>query len=265
MRFKKLLLIVLSVFLTTCSTGPSSLPQTSKAVSVSSFFSSMPSGNELVFIGAVGRRSNRADTLKLAIEDAAKRVAIFHGVYGEYAVEINVGSGAFDYTNNVYSAMYFNEGGSSQYIDSLKYNVSIDTIEIDNVFFIRTTYTSALPYPVNYRPTYNREGKPDWIENPPHQINGYEVGVGFAGRHSSMADTYTVSRNNAIYAIIRNINSVLQSRDTLYLNSGNLFGYKTSNDNVISSYGTLNGFYVLDTWIDQTTKTIWTLAVARKP
>jgi hypothetical protein len=225
----------------------------------------MPSGDELVFIGAVGRRSSRADNLRLAIEDAAKRVAIFHSVYGEYALENNIGSGAFDYTNNVHAVMYFNEGGASQYIDALKYNADIDTIEIENVFFIRTTYPSALPYPVNYRPVYNSEGKPDWIENPPYEINGYEVSVGFAGRHSSMADTYEVSRNNAIYAIIRNINSVFQSSGLLYLNSGNLFGYKTSNDNIVFSYGTLNGFYVLDTWIDKSAKTIWTLAIARKP
>jgi len=264
MYLKKLPLITVFVFFITCSGGPSQTREPSKTASITSFFSSMPSGNELVFIGAVGRRSNPADSLRLAVEDAAKRVVIFNNVYGEYALENNVSSAALDYTNNINSTLYFNEEEAAQYIDALKYNKNIDTIEIDNTFFVRTTYTSALSYPVNYRPTYNNEGKPNWVENPP-EIYGYETGVGFAGRHSSMANTYTVSRNNAIYAIIRNINSVSQSSDLLYQNSGKLFGYKISYNNNIYSYGTLNGFYVLDTWIDQSAKTVWTLAIARKP
>jgi len=268
MHLKKIPVIALFlplVFFAACSGSPSAKQEAEQSASTieSSFFSSMPSANGLVFIGAAGKRSDPKDTIRLALEDAAKRAAIFYSVYGEYAMENNIGSGTFDYTYNVHAALSFNEEGASQYIEDLIYNSDIDTIEIENVFFIRTTYPSALPFPINYRPVYDAQGKPDWVENPPSEINGYEVSVGFSGRHSSMADTYTNSRNNAIFGIIRNINSVSQTSDVQYT-SGNIFGYKTTSENITFSYGTLTGFYVIDTWIDQSVKTIWTLAIARK-
>ena len=229
-----------------------------------SFFPSAPTGNELVFIGAAGKRSNPKETLQFALEDAARRVAIFYEVSGEYAVENNIGSGAFDYTHNTYTSLYYNQEGAKRYVDSLEFNAGTDTLEIENTFFVRTIFPAALPVPVKYRPVYRgRDQKPDWVENPPAKIEGYEVGVGYSARHSLLADAYTNSCNNAIFAIIRNVNTVSRSNNVLY-NSGGLFGYKTSSDNITYSYGFLTGFYVLDTWIDPHAKTVWTLAIAKK-
>ena len=230
-----------------------------------SFFYSYPGEGGLIFIGAAGRRSNPNETLRLALEDAGRRVALFNQVSGEYAMENYVGSGAFDYIYNTHTVLYYNEESALQYVDSLQYDADTDTVLIDNTFFIRTVYTSALSFPVNFRPTYSGENKkPDWIDNPPLAIDGYEVGIGFSARYASVADTYNNSRNNAIFAIIRNVNSTSQGSDLLYQNTGNLFGYKTSNENIVYSFGTLNGFYVLDTWFDPVNKTVWTLAIANK-
>ena len=230
-----------------------------------SFFSSAPVETGLVFIGVAGRRSNPKETLQFALEDAARRVAVFHEVTGEYAVENNIGSGAFDYTHNTYTSLYYNKEGAQQYINALKFNADTDTIEIENSLFIRATYPAVMPTPVRYRPLYSGpDKKPDWVDAPPVGIGDYEVGVGYAGRHSSLVDTYTNSCNNAIFAIIRNVNTTSRSSNALYQNTGGLFGYKTSSDNITYSYGILTGFYVLDTWIDPKTKTVWTLAIAKK-
>ena len=235
------------------------------ALAEPAFFFSPPARNGLVFIGAAGRRSNPKETVQLALEDAARRVALFYEVSGEYAVENNVGSGAFDYTYNTHTALYYNQEGSKQYVAALQFNADTDTIEIENSLFIRTVYPSALPVPVNYRPVYHgSEQKPGWVDNPPLEIDGYEVGVGFSGRRSSLVDAYANSCNNAIFAIIRNVNTVSRSSDMLYQNTGNLFGYKTSSDNITYSYGVLSGFYILDTWIDPHAKTVWTLAITKK-
>jgi len=229
-----------------------------------SFFPSVPAGNGLVFIGVAGKRSNPKETLQFALEDAARRVALFHEVAGEYAVQNNIGSGAFDYTHNTYTSLYYNKEEAKRYIDTLQFNVDTDTIEIENTFFVRTVYPSALPVPVKYRPVYRGpDKKPDWVDNPPAEIEGYEVGIGYSGRHSSLADACVNSGNNAIFAIIRNVNTVFRSSNMLY-NTGGLFGYKTASDNITYSYGILTGFYVLDTWIDPHAKTVWTLAIAKK-
>lgn len=264
-KFTPLLFIFL---FTTCGGVPTTLSSFFTSSSVTypdAFFSTTTAESGLVFIGAVGRRSNPKETVQLALLNAAKQVAIFYDVSGEYAVESSIGSGAFDYIYNTYTSLHFNEEDAAQYIDALQFDADKDTIEIENTFFIRTTYPSSLPSPVNYRIEYSGANKkPDWVDNPPSEIQGYEVGVGFSGRYSSMADTYRNSCKNAIFTIIRNVNSVSKSSDLLYSNTSNLFGYKTANDNITYSFGRLNGFYILDTWIDPAAKTIWTLAIARK-
>jgi hypothetical protein len=225
----------------------------------------MPAGNALVFIGITGKRSDPKETIQFALEDAARRVAVYQRVYGEYIMLNNIGSGAFDYAYDSRMSLTYDEEGSKQYVDSLQFNADTDAIEMENALIIRTTYPAALPSPVSYRPTYSaNDQKPDWVDNPPSEIAGYEVGVGYSGRFSSFADTCTNAFRNAVFAIIRNVNSSFRSSDLLYQNTSSLFGYKTSNDNMTRSYGILNGFYVLDTWVNPKDKSVWTLAIAKK-
>ncbi|MDR3019489.1 MAG: hypothetical protein LBU66_01130 [Treponema sp.] len=229
------------------------------------FFTSLPRSGSLVFIGAAGKRSNPNETLELALLNAAERVVMFQQVSGEYVIENNIGSGAFDYTHNTHTSLNFNKDNAHQYIDSLEYDPAVDGIEIENTFFIKTTYPLSLSSPVRFRPAYSGETKrPCWVDSFPHEIDGYVAGVGFSGRHSSLATTYNNSSNNAIFSIIRTINAVSQTSDLLYHSTDSLFGYKTSSDNMTHSYGTVIGFYILDTWIEPKTGVVWTLAIAQK-
>jgi hypothetical protein len=266
MQKKICLLFVFSLFffLTTCTSGPGVLAGEA-AGNAGSFFNSMPAGNRLVFIGVTGIRADPKQTLQFALEDAARRVAAYNRVYGEYALLNNIGSGAFDYVYDTYLFLTYDVEGSKQYVDALKFNADTDTVEMENTFIIRTTYPAALSVPVSYRPTYSPvDQKPDWVDNPPLEIAGYEVGVGYSGRFSSLADTCTNAFHNAVFAIIKNVNSTFRSNDVLYQNTGSLFGYKTSSDNTMYSYGILSGFYVLDMWINPQDKSVWTLAIAKK-
>jgi hypothetical protein len=264
-KFWLLFSLSLLLFFTACTNGPAFLVRDSvPEKTAGSFFNAIPVENKLVFIGVAGKRSNPKETLQFALEDAARRVAAYHRVYGEYALLNNVGSGMFDYAYDTYLFLTYDAEGSKQYVDALQFNADTDTIEMENTFFIRTTYPAALSVPVSYRPTYGKDKKPDWVDNPPSEIAGYEVGVGNSGRLSSFADTCTNSYHNAVFAIIRNVNSTFRSSDVLYQNTGSLFGYKTSSDNVMYSYGILSGFYVLDMWIDPKSKSVWTLAITEK-
>jgi hypothetical protein len=225
---------------------------------------SLPAGSGLVFIGISGRRSNPKETIELALEDAARRVAIFHGVSGEFAIENKIGSGAFDYINNVYTSLAYDEEGYKRYVEALHYDEDGDSLKTENALILRTSFQSALPEPVSYFPVYSgKNRKPEWVDNPPLQIGSYEVGIGFAGRHSSLADTFIVSYNNAIFSIIRNINALYRSQGVNYQGPG-AFDYKTADENIVYASASLNYFYVLDTWIDPKNKSVWTLAIAKK-
>jgi hypothetical protein len=255
--FSLLLLVV------ACVGGPAS--HESVSVSTDAFFFSAPTGNGLVFIGVAGKRSNPKDTIQVALEDAARRVAAFNGVSGEFAVQNNIGSGIFEYTLDTYTQLSYDMEGSKKYVDALEFNADIDSIEIENALIIRTTYPGTLPVPVGYRPTYSgNDKKPDWVGNPPTEIAGYDIGVGYSGRYSSLANACNNSFNNAIFAIIRNVNTATRSSDVVYQSTGGLFGYRTTNDSTTYSYGFLTGFYVLDMWIDPKDKSVWTLAIANK-
>jgi len=234
----------------------------------SSFLFSAPKEGELVFLGVAGKRSSRKETLKYALEDAARRVVFFNQVSGEYVVESSIGSGIFSYSNNTITTLYYNEEAVAAYVDSLKYDAEnkSDTIQVEKTVFIRTTYPSTLPFPVTYRPTYSvKDKKPSWVDNPNVVIPGYEVGIGYSWRYSSQFKTWINSYNNAVFSIIRNINYSTRSEVELYQNTGSLFGnQKSTSKNASYSYGTLYGFYILDAWMDPETKAVWTLAIARK-
>jgi len=251
------------LFCMACKGGPPPVAAINVPAEVpSSFFLSLPDEDGLVFIGSTGKRSNPKETLRLALEDAARQAAVFHKVSGEFTIVNNIGSGAFDYVNDTSTSLNYDIEGAEQYADSLYFNADTDTLETENTFFVRTTYGSALPFPLSYSPIHRVEQKPDWVDNPSLEIEGYEVGVGYSGRHSSLSDTYKNSSRNAVFDIIRKINTISESSDMLYQSTESLFGYKTSNNNTVHSYGTLTGFYVLDTWMDPHEKSVWTLAIA---
>lgn len=243
--------------------NPSAAVETPAAES-SSFFLSMPTERGLSFIGVSGIRSNPKETIRLALEDAARRVAVFYRVSGEFFAEINIGSGAFDYTNNVFTVLDYDEEGYKSFVDALQFNADTDSMETENTFFVRAAYPAALPAPVPYRPVYSgRNKKPDWVDTPPLYIGDYEVGIGYAGRHSSTADTCAASYKNAILSIIRNLNVTSRTGNLNYQAPGT-FDYKTSSDNIMYARGSLINFYTLDTWIDPDTKAVWTLAIAQE-
>jgi hypothetical protein len=265
-KWRRLLLSSLVWVLAACAGGSVfRTGDTAPPPPITPFLNSIPAPNGLVFIGAATKRSNPNETVQFALEDAARRVAAYQRVYGEYALMNNIGSGTFDYAHSTHMFLSYDIAESKQYVDALQFNADTDIFEMDNTVIVRTIYPDALPVPVQYRPVYRTaDQKPGWVDAPPLEIAGYEVGIGYSSRYSSLTDTYTNSFHNAIFAIIRNINSTSQSNDFLYQNTGSLFGYKTSSDNMIYSYGMLAHFYILDTWVDPKNKAVWTLAIAKK-
>jgi hypothetical protein len=254
---------VLVSFFSIILAGCASVPSAQVKPSNEPFLSSLPAQGELVFIGAIGKHSNPKETVQLALEDAARRVAAFYyQVSGGYSSETTIGSGAFDYTHEIKTELSAGEESAGQYVGQLKFNSDTDALEIEGTFIIRTTYTASLPAPVSYHPVYSGEDKrPDWVDAQPIKIGDYIIGVGTAGRHSSLSDAISASYKNAIFSIIRNITVDSGGSALLYQGTGFL-DYKTENQSSISASGKLNNFYVLDTWINPKDKNVWTLAIA---
>jgi hypothetical protein len=100
------------------------------------------------------------------------------------------------------------------------------------------------------------------VDNPPVDISGYAVGVGYAGRRDAHRDTVIASYENAILAIIQNQSINVWGASIGFHGSGFL-DYSELNQKGMSANGVLTGFYVLEIWMDPATRAVWTLAIAR--
>jgi hypothetical protein len=241
-------------------------PNSSSALIAPSFLLSTPTGNEIVFLGVAGKRSNQKEMLDYALKDAARRVSIFYGVTAEFIYADSAGSGLLDNSQWIHSALEYDEEGAEQYIENLKFDSDkkSDIIEVDNAIIIRTRYPVSLSSPVFYQPTYKgKEKRPNWVDAPPASIGMYTVGIGYSARRSYISETWKNSYNDAIFSVVRNIDASSRAMGQDFYGTG-IFGYQRSTEDFTYSLATLAEFYMLDAWMDPKTGAVWTLAIARR-
>jgi hypothetical protein len=247
--------------LNACSTLPSPPPPENAGSDPVNFWDSTPS-RSLVFIGGASLRSNREESVNLALQDIARKVSIFNAVEGEFVSYNKIGSSFFDYASSVRSSLFFNEDYLG-FVEDLDYDPEADVMQIGNSIFVRARLRG--PAAVQVRPQGSRSAdgnsRPGWIDNPPADISGYHVGIGYAGRRGLHRDTVNASFEAAIFSIIREMSSQVSAGAVNYQGSGS-FDYRSAHDTAISARGKLNSFYVLDTWMDPSNMSVWTLAIA---
>jgi hypothetical protein len=256
--------LFLLVVLGACaSPPPPPPPEPESAVPAAvNFWDTTPSRG-LVFIGAAALRSNRDESVNLALQDIARKIAIFNDVEGQFVSYNKTGSSFFDYAAGVQTSLFFNEDYLG-FMEDLDYDPDVDVIQIDNSIFVRARFNGPDTTHIQYRPPPFEGGssRPGWVNSPPTEISGHRVGVGYAGRRANRGDTVNASFEAAIFSIVRIVSSQVSTEGLNYQGSGT-FDYRVANDTALSARGRLKGFYALDTWIDPSTMGVWTLAIAR--
>lgn len=219
-----------------------------------------PRDGSLVFLGVAGIRFRRQESIDLALKDAARRLAIFRDVEGEFYTWAARGGRLLDYRAETRSSLSYNLN-HEHYIAAFGFNENYDIFESENAIFVRVRYPGSLS--LNYRPYFpRRNGRPSWIDSPPDKIGQYSAGVGFAGQRHAHRDTITASYENAVFAIILNKYAVAFGETLAYRGPGLLDSASIIREGV-RARGRLNGFYVLETWTDPNDRSVWTLAIAR--
>jgi hypothetical protein len=225
------------------------------------FWDATPFDNELVFHGAAGVLSSREESIRLALEDAARKVSVFNSVEGQFYSYTNIGARTLDYSSDAAASLWYDQD-YQQYVEALSFDPERDILQHENAIFVRVRYYAPAPVRINYRPPVSgRDIRPEWIDRPP-DIAGYTVGVGFAGRRLSPRDTVNSAYESAIFSIIKNISATVSATATDFQGSG-AFDFSSASGSTLAARGVLRGFYVLDTWTDPLTLGVWTLAVAR--
>jgi hypothetical protein len=224
-----------------------------------SFWNASPRGSDLVIIGIGGRKSSYEKEIEGALDDAARKVSIYNQVRGDLLYTERIGDGFFDYSVVSDKNLTYNENYQG-YIEELRYNKDVDVLLTDNAIFVRTHWTSPSSIEVAFAPAKSGS-RPFWIDSPPSTIGGLVTGVGYsAPRMYHYA--YIASYEDAVCSIIKRVSNSANSSQIQYQGDGSYASYNKKDTSVAAS-GLIQGFYVLQIWVDPKDGGVYTFAVAQ--
>jgi hypothetical protein len=249
---------VLLVCFSGCVTTPAST-STPKQDRLS--FNSIPMGGELVFVGVSSTTSNPKESVQYAVEDAARRVAIYYGVSGKVISFTNRSRVFMEYDTNTEAVLTGYDLDYKRYVEDLSFDEETDVVRNERAVFVYTRYNGSLRSPVLLTSLSKDAARPEWVDDMSlgSRFPGYIAAVGYAGRRAAQSDTIKASYNNAIFSLLVDTSAMILG-DQSDKSDGT-----GSNQYTVYANGSLTGFYVLDTWVDPTTKGVYTLAIARDP
>lgn len=213
-----------------------------------------PSNGAIPVIGIAGRRGNRDEAIDMALADAARRIALYHGLYAESATVLNEGAGFLDYFSDFDYRLTINNE-PSVYTGALVFDRDNDVYEKQGAVYIRAKFSGSLDLP-SYSTEF-KDGVPDWVRNYHADIPGFLTGIGTSKTKGSPQATYQASYENAIISLI----SVL---GTKVLNDLVDVAEGRQQQNIIVSQAGLTNVVILETWLDTKTNSVWTLLVAKE-
>jgi hypothetical protein len=220
----------------------------------SGYWITRPSSGTIPVIGIAGRRGNRDEAIQSAVDDAARRVALYHGLYAESAAVLNQGSGYLDYFADFDYRLTIHNDPSS-YTGSLFFDKDDDVYEKNGSVYIRAKYSGVADIP-----EYNsvmENGIPNWVKNYNADVPGFLTGVGSSRNKGSPQTTYQASYENAIVSLLPELGSKVASRIV------DAAGEKLQ-QNITTSRGNLTKVMILETWLDSKTGSVWTLLAAKE-
>ncbi|MCL1991801.1 MAG: LPP20 family lipoprotein [Spirochaetes bacterium] len=218
------------------------------------FWVTMPGAGSLTIVGVSGPQLSAATVTENAREHAARNASMFHRVEASFFSRQVIGTGIFDFENlSEYTISYDENLGP--FMERLTFDPDRDVLTAAGTTGIRFSYPAFLPAPVSFSQARNPDGSPGWITVPP-EISGYLVGVGHSGRRLRVGDTFANSVNAAIASMIFQISTTTTARQ------------EEANSIITTVYthessGSLTNFFVLETWLDPVSLSVWTLAIAR--
>jgi hypothetical protein len=221
----------------------------------SGYWITRPSTGTIPVIGIAGRRANRDEAIQAAVDDAARRVALYHGVYAESATVLNQGAGYLDYFADFdYRLTIHND--PSAYSGSLVFDKEQDVYEKNGSVYVRAKYAGVgadIP-PYN---SFIENGMPSWVKNYAADVPGFLTAVGISRKKGSPQATYQASYENAIVSLLSGLTvkvagTVVDAAD------------EKLQQNITTSQSNLTNVMILETWFDSKTGSVWTLLVAKE-
>jgi hypothetical protein len=217
-----------------------------------------PGEGTLAVIGVSGRMRDAEREIDSALDDAARQIALYHGLKGKAAIVLKTGRGYRDFYLAAEAEFKpLNEGGYAAYREALRFDREKDLVRTDGAVFLRCVYDAPGLLPVG-RAYGIENGEPAWLHGGLAAIPGYICAAGFAKNHRYLKETITMSRESAAAALMAGIQSHIETAASEYANRG----AAVTTIEIIE--GELFNFMILETWIDPADGSVWTLAAAKK-
>ncbi|MDR0411502.1 MAG: hypothetical protein LBH75_05975 [Treponema sp.] len=223
------------------------------------FWNTSTKNGELIIIGVGGVKISRVETIKGAVEDAARRASLFNQVRANVTYTERIGDGFLDYFIDNQQSIVFDEY-YQKYIDELKYDPETDVLITNNAAFVRTRWMPPVPFSISYAPS--NHGRPSWTDNPPPTIGGMITGVGYSSP-LMYHRAYVASYESAVYSIAIRVDGNIKAEKVNYQGEG-MFAYSNSSESTMTASAQIKGFYILQIWVDPKTDGVYTLAVAQE-
>jgi hypothetical protein len=217
-----------------------------------------PGAGTLTVIGVSGRMRTAEREIDRALDDAARQIALYHGLKGKATTVLETGAGYRDFylvTESEFKPL--DEGDYTGYREALRFDREKDLVRTGTAVFLRCVYDAPGLGPVGH--TYGAEdGEPAWLHGDRTEIPGYISAAGFSKNHRYLTETIARSRESAAAALLATVSSHIETRAADHT----IWAGTTGIREIVE--GELHNFMVLETWIEPGTGSVWTLAAARK-
>ena len=258
---KTLFVFLFAIFSLSCASSASGKKENSSIdiykLNANGYWRTMPSNNSITVIGVSNPLSKKSDEIAAAKEDAARKIAMYHGIYISIESIHTTGSSFFDYVNDSKIEVLY-DSNYKKYIEQLIFDPQRDVTLTDKGVFVRFKYITTTKAVKAIIDTKNIKDRPNWTHsrNLP-KIDGYSTAVGFAQNQMRIKDTIMKATEAGAARIIENNNT--QIADT----SKSVVDFAASNTIHAKSKGKLSNFQVINLWIDPKTDYVYTLVIAK--
>jgi len=218
----------------------------------------------LVVIGVSSRLSRHEDEIEAARNNAARKVAMFHGMNGTARFINRTGGNVLDFIAESEIDITLANADYTRFAERLTFDPERDVLRFEGKGILGrggtlVRFRDAARVPgVSVAGTVDAEGRPGWISNRDlPDIDGYTVAVGFSRNQVWLRDTVMLATENVAARLITGTESVV-STTTVEVIGQAAFTYVTS----VSS-GVLSNFRILEFWVDPSNMSVYALGIAR--
>jgi len=258
--------VFLSTSFCSCATGvrdPASPLLSMSEQWASGYFIANSHDGAIVVIGVANRQAARWGNeilpaeIELARDDAARKIAMFYGLGGTVESFHRQGAGFFDFIAESRLDLRSVVADHSQFIERLTFDPARDVLVHDRGTLVRFRYGGGIPA-ANFAGSLNADGRPNWINNQNFNIDGYVAAVGFSPNRVWLNDTVIRATEAAAARLIKGLDTRITTSVVDAQGQGTL--------TYIASYssGVLNGFRIIEFWIDPANMSVYALGIARR-